>query len=101
SGRRRRRRRRRTSRRRPSWSATPTSTTWRRPKMSPEQSILTPEERRELAHTALAHERLQEQFADLRQQHAAATLGMWVFLVTEILFFGTLFVGLGVYRYLY
>ncbi len=31
------------------------------------------------------------QFDDAEQQRAAATLGMWVFLVTEIMFFGGLF----------
>ena len=28
------------------------------------------------------------QFVDLRQQHEVAQLGMWVFLATEVLFFG-------------
>jgi cytochrome c oxidase subunit III len=41
---------------------------------------------------------LAEQFDDLKQQHEAASLGMWVFLVTEILFFGGLFAGYTVYR---
>ena len=45
------------------------------------------------AHSALAH-----QFDDLEQQHEAASLGMWVFLVTEILFFGGLFLTYLVYR---
>jgi cytochrome c oxidase subunit 3 len=44
-------------------------------------------------HPALAH-----QFDDLAQQREAATLGMWVFLVTEILFFGGLFAAYTVYR---
>jgi len=44
-------------------------------------------------HPALAH-----QFEDLGQQSEAATLGMWVFLVTEILFFGGLFLTYMVYR---
>ena len=39
----------------------------------------------EAHHPALAH-----QFDDLAQQREAATLGMWVFLVTEVLFFGGL-----------
>lgn len=34
---------------------------------------------------------LEEQFSDPTQQREAATLGMWVFLSTEILFFGVLF----------
>ena len=42
---------------------------------------------------ALAH-----QFDDLDQQRDAATLGMWVFLVTEVLFFGGLFLTYSVYR---
>ena len=31
------------------------------------------------------------QYASLAQQRAAATLGMWIFLATEVLFFGGLF----------
>jgi len=42
-----------------------------------------------------------EQFDDLEQQHEAATLGMWAFLATEVLFFGALFTGYTVYRFTY
>jgi cytochrome c oxidase subunit 3 len=38
------------------------------------------------------------QFADLRQQHDAAQLGIWVFLATEILFFGGLILAYSAYR---
>jgi cytochrome c oxidase subunit III len=48
------------------------------------------------ASTALAH-----QFEDLEQQHDTATLGMWIFLATEILFFGGLFAAYTLYRNLY
>jgi cytochrome c oxidase subunit 3 len=41
---------------------------------------------------------LQHQFESLGQQKEASTLGMWVFLVTEILFFGGLFLAYTVYR---
>jgi cytochrome c oxidase subunit III len=41
------------------------------------------------------------QFDDLAQQHEAASLGMWAFLLTEIMFFGGLFLGYTVYRLLY
>ncbi len=41
------------------------------------------------------------QFDDLSQQREAASLGMWVFLVTEIMFFGGLFTGYTVYRTAY
>jgi cytochrome c oxidase subunit III len=34
---------------------------------------------------------LAEHFLDYEQQHAAAALGMWVFLITEVMFFGGLF----------
>src|SRR5262245_27020748 len=44
-------------------------------------------------HAALAH-----QFEDLRQQKEASTLGMWLFLATEILFFGGLFAVYSFYR---
>jgi cytochrome c oxidase subunit 3 len=43
--------------------------------------------------TALAHH-----FEDSEQQFEASSLGMWAFLITEILFFGGLFVGYLVYR---
>ena len=44
-------------------------------------------------HSALAH-----QFDDLEQQHEASSLGMWLFLVTEIMFFGGLFTAYAIYR---
>jgi cytochrome c oxidase subunit III len=44
---------------------------------------------------------LAEQFDALTQQHEAASLGMWVFLATEILFFGSLILGYSVYRTIY
>jgi cytochrome c oxidase subunit III len=37
-------------------------------------------------------------FDDLTQQREASTLGMWVFLSTEVLFFGALLAGYTVYR---
>src|SRR2546430_1468118 len=37
-------------------------------------------------------------FVDLHQQHDAAELGMWVFLATEVLFFGGLILAYCVYR---
>ena len=46
--------------------------------------------------TALAH-----QFDDLAQQYEASNLGMWAFLLTEVMFFGGLFVSYTVYRTTY
>ena len=40
----------------------------------------------------------EEQFDDMAQQTEAAHLGMWLFLSTEILFFGGLFLAYTVYR---
>jgi len=48
------------------------------------------------SHGPLAHH-----FADLKQQKAAATLGMWVFIAQEVLFFGGLFAAYTVYRMQY
>jgi len=50
---------------------------------------------------ATTHEVLKVHFADLEQQHHAATLGMWIFLATELLLFGGLFTGYTVYRTVY
>lgn len=44
---------------------------------------------------------LAHHFDTLEQQHDAATLGMWVFLVTEMMFFGGLFAGYAIYRSLH
>ena len=54
-------------------------------------------EGRAVAHTA-HHPKLQHHFDDMAQQAEASTLGMWVFLVTEIMFFGGLFMAYLVYR---
>jgi cytochrome c oxidase subunit 3 len=69
--------------------------------MSREYRLLTPEERDELDTTMLVRHRLEGHFRDLDEQHEAASLGMWVFLATEVMFFGALFCGLAAYRYLY
>ena len=44
---------------------------------------------------------LQHHFHSMDQQLEASTLGMWVFLVTEIMFFGGLFMAYLVYRTMY
>jgi cytochrome c oxidase subunit 3 len=46
--------------------------------------------------SAVAH-----QFDDAEQQFEASSLGMWVFLLTEVMFFGGLFIGYIVYRTAY
>jgi cytochrome c oxidase subunit 3 len=45
------------------------------------------------------HPYLQHHFDDMAQQAEASTLGMWVFLVTEVMFFGGLFMAYIVYRH--
>jgi cytochrome c oxidase subunit 3 len=41
---------------------------------------------------------LVHQFDDLEQQHEAGELGMWIFLCTEVMFFGGLFLAYTIYR---
>ncbi len=48
-----------------------------------------------------AHAALQEQFDEMPQQKEAATLGMWAFLATEVLFFGAMFMSYIAYRHAY
>ena len=50
------------------------------------------------AHTVQA---LSHQFEDIDQQNESYIVGMWTFLVTEIMFFGALFLAYSVYRVLY
>lgn len=42
-----------------------------------------------------------EQFDDVEQQRDASSFGMWIFLATEILFFGGLFASYTLYRSIY
>jgi len=44
---------------------------------------------------------LKHHFADLEQQKATSTFGMWLFLVTEIMFFGGMFASYLIYRLSY
>ena len=44
---------------------------------------------------------LQHHFANLNQQYECASLGMWLFLVTEILFFGGIFLAYAIYLGMY
>ena len=41
---------------------------------------------------------LREQFDTSEQQRDASTLGMWIFLITEIMFFGGMFLAYTIYR---
>lgn len=44
---------------------------------------------------------LREQFATPEQQRESSKLGMWIFLITEMMLFGGMFVAFGIYRYWY
>jgi cytochrome c oxidase subunit 3 len=57
-----------------------------------------------LASESHAHEEtlaLREQFETEAQQKDASTLGMWIFLITEVMFFGGMFLAYTVYRRIY
>jgi cytochrome c oxidase subunit III len=41
---------------------------------------------------------LREQFDTAEQQKDASTLGMWIFLITEVMFFGGMFLAYSIYR---
>ena len=47
------------------------------------------------------HPKLQHHFYNMEQQLEASILGMWIFLVTEVMFFGGLFMAYIVYRTAY
>src|SRR5262245_38496425 len=54
----------------------------------------------ELAEVSVPAHAVAHQFEDAHQQKAAATLGMWAFLATEVMFFGGLITGFIIYRFL-
>jgi cytochrome c oxidase subunit III len=49
-------------------------------------------------HEVSHHPALQHHFENMEQQREAGALGMWVFLVTEIMFFGGMFLAYTLYR---
>ena len=53
------------------------------------------------AHAHVETLALREQFDSAEQQREASTLGMWVFLITEVMFFGGMFLMYTVYRDIY
>jgi cytochrome c oxidase subunit III len=53
------------------------------------------------AHAHAHHPAQQHHFETLEQQFEASTLGMWLFLVTEVMFFGGLFTAYLIYRIWY
>ena len=53
------------------------------------------------AHAHTHHRELRHHFDTMGQQKEAAVIGMWVFLLTEILFFGGLFMAYMLYRVWY
>ncbi|HED66501.1 MAG TPA: cytochrome c oxidase subunit 3 family protein, partial [Planctomycetes bacterium] len=54
-----------------------------------------------MSDTVLEHGPLDHHFETLEQQHETCTIGMWAFLVQEVMFFGGLFGCYVVYRFLY
>jgi cytochrome c oxidase subunit 3 len=48
-----------------------------------------------------AADALREPWTDLARQREAVAVGIWLFIVSEVLFFGAIFLGYGVYRSLY
>ena len=52
-------------------------------------------------HAHAHHPAQQHHFETLQQQAEASTLGMWLFLVTEVMFFGGLFTAYMIYRIWY
>src|SRR5947209_8237882 len=55
----------------------------------------------DLPHVEVHNAHLAHHFTDLSQQRESATLGMWLFLATEIMLFGAIFTAYMVYRYNY
>lgn len=64
-------------------------------------SLRTLENSYQPTHTGGAVQRVSHQFEDIDQQNESYIVGMWTFLVTEVMFFGALFLAYSVYRVLY
>ncbi len=51
--------------------------------------------------SAVGHAEPNEPFGSFDRQRMAATFGLWIFLASEVVFFGALLLGYAVYRYSY
>jgi len=65
--------------------------------LSADASVVVPEEEHAHEHHA-HHPKHNHQFDDMGQQNSASNMGMWLFLLTEIMFFGGFFLGYAIYR---
>src|SRR5206468_8820314 len=70
------------------------------PRSSRARRTTTPARRRRLADHGAAVDHVAHQFDDAEQQKLAAELGMWIFLATEVMFFGGMILAYTAYRYL-
>src|SRR3954469_4209726 len=61
------------------------------------ETVISPDSREQALHSG-HHPDLQHHFDDMEQQKEASSLGMWVFLAQEIMFFGGLFLLYLIYR---
>src|SRR4051812_14009206 len=64
------------------------------------ETVISPDSREQALHSG-HHPDLQHHFDDMEQQKEASSLGMWVFLAQEIMFFGGLFLLYLIYRMTY
>ena len=69
--------------------------------MSREDSFLTADIRGMFKHTIVSRQPLEEHYRNFEHQSETARLGIWLFLATEVMFFGALFLTAGIYRYQY
>lgn len=60
------------------------------------QTVIVPQSQAELEHEHSPH--LHHHFANMGQQREASNFGMWLFLLTEIMFFGGMFTAYLIYR---
>jgi cytochrome c oxidase subunit 3 len=69
--------------------------------MSREDSFLTADIGDMFKHTVVVRHPLEEHYRDFEHQSETARLGIWLFLATEVMFFGSLILTLLIYRYEY
>jgi len=69
--------------------------------MSRDNVLLLPRDRRMLRHSIFVRRRLEEHYQNLEQQSDTALFGVWLFMATELMFFGALFLSFGILRFLY
>jgi cytochrome c oxidase subunit 3 len=69
--------------------------------MSRDNTLLSPRDRHMLRNSIFVRHKLEDHYQSIEHQTETARFGMWLFIATEVMFFGALFLSFGILRFRY